>query len=129
MWEFRPGEFLLVTEDKRKINAQVDTWHTKAAIFNKNGDYTFIFRDSTKQFGKWDISKDGKILILSDMSDLPKELEELKEVKFPVKFKKGALHITYPLSFEKPSETPLDNILKPVYGNATVEIVYFKITG
>jgi hypothetical protein len=124
-WEFKPGVFPMTNQD-RKVDAMFDTWHTKFAAFNTEGSYIFTFKDSTQQVGKWDISSDGKILILTSMSDVPKEFAHMKELRFPIRIKKKALHITYPLNFERPPETPFDNIVKPVYGEFNVEIKYFR---
>ena len=125
-WEFRPGHFVMRNAD-RKLNAAFDTWHTVLAVFKKDGAYSFTFSDSTKQFGRWSISENGRLLILNDMSDVPAEFESIKELKFPVEIKKDVLSITYPMGIEKPEPTPIDNIVRPVHGYFYVEIKYVRL--
>src|SRR5688572_10127162 len=73
-WEFRPGDFK-VAGQKGTQSMYFETWHTERIEFLPNMDYKFIFFDTTRQIGKWDISHDREDLILFNREDVPRNRE------------------------------------------------------
>ncbi len=85
LWKFKP--FYEKFDDGQK--AIMPIWVVMEINFSEQGHFKFLLNDSTTQEGKWDISDDGKTLLLTERMQTPEHYEELLPLNFPIRTKKG----------------------------------------
>jgi hypothetical protein len=84
-WEFRP--FHRKFDHGEKVLQPI--WVIMKMSFSAQGHFKFVLHDSVIQEGKWDISEDGKKLLLSERSQTPEYHEELQPLSFNITTKTG----------------------------------------
>jgi hypothetical protein len=84
-WKFKPYYEKFDDGEKSFVSA----WLVMEISFSPQRRFKFVLYDSATQEGKWDISEDGKTLLLSERSQTPEYHEKLLPLNFPIKTKKG----------------------------------------
>jgi len=84
-WKFKPI-YLKMDDGKEAI---MEEWIVMEITFSKQGNFKFVLSDSSIQEGKWDISDDGKILLLTERKQIPKYHEEFIPLNLPIRAKRG----------------------------------------
>ena len=83
-WKFVP---LVIREDG--IKGEMSEWSVMKMTFSADKKFRFELHDAIIQTGTWDISPDGKKILLTNRNQIPEFEEKLIDLSFDVKVNKG----------------------------------------